>query len=651
MTTEDLRLPLDGQGELALAARLESLHQLLYTRGGIKPVNAAVEELSKLLLLRIAAHRFPDLAVSGSSRLVDVLIPENVRQNADTSEVKNAFREVVAHPNLRAMLPDGTNQPVWPLDEPLRVTRVDVLAEALDVLALVELDTVSCTGVDALGTAFDTFLRGRYDHAGGLGTYLTPATVAKAMTQIGFELLARDPEGLVGDPCCGTGRFLASVVAERLRQDPDRSIESAMSGLVGADQSAASVAMARVNMLAYGAHHPRLFTVDDSITDGAIDQLVGQFDLILTNPPFGDSKYDHGAGIARSATWLPGVADRRRIDPALAFVSRCIDLLAPDGVAGIILPDGVLDGPVLREALLGSSQDHFAVEGIVSLPTVTFAPAGTMAKTSVLFLRRGKPARDAVFLARVGHVGYVKHARGIIADPDGDDLPEVTRQVAAMLKKGAASPLESDQISQMERAALTSLDASTYDLDAIDARAELVGAGGAEFSTLLTSVRKSGNGRRSLSNVPFVSVLHVDDLGAIDWAQALHYSPTTPGRAAEAGSVIVSLLNPRKFRAAVIPERFPVVQCSSEFAVFRPKIDPYAALALLQHPLVRAQIAPMGRGTSSSRRRVSDEDVLGLIAPAWTPEWEISTGAEAAKLYDQLAQARLGLHSLFAALG
>ena len=34
-----------------------------------------------------------------------------------------------------------------------------------------------------------------------------------------------------------------------------------------------------------------LVTVEDSILDDRIDHLMGKFDLILINPPFGDGKH------------------------------------------------------------------------------------------------------------------------------------------------------------------------------------------------------------------------------------------------------------------------------------------------------------------------------------------------------------------------
>jgi hypothetical protein len=78
--------------------------------------------------------------------------------------------------------------------------------------------------------------------------------------------------------------------------------------------------------------------------------------------------------------------------------------------------------------------------------------------------------------------------------------------------------------------------------------------------------------------------------------------------------MIVSLLNPSRLRAAVIPGPAPV-QVSAEFGVFRPVIDPYAVLGLLYYPPVRAQLRPLGTGTSSSRRRIDAGDVLSLIVP------------------------------------
>lgn len=644
--------PLAGQSpQLVLAARLGGLHQLLYSRGGVRPSNAAVEELTKLLLMRIAAHRHPDLRV-GSRILSELLEPDVVRELDGPHEIKEAFSIVNALEDLGGRVPGDGVQSVWPADEPLRITRCDVLAEALKILGSIPLG--SGNSFDVVGTAFDVFLRGRYEHAGGLGTYLTPDSVVRAMARVGFDLIdplhGRDQVGpVMGDPCCGSGRFLIGMLEEALSRNPSVTTGKLAEAVVGADQSSASVAMARVNLLAYGLSHPEVFTVEDSIVDIAIDRLVGRMQLILTNPPFGDGKYDSSAGIRRTSALFAGMGSKKRIDPSLAFVARCVDLLAPGGVAGIILPDGVADGANMRELLFGNARllGGVHLEGVISLPSATFAPAGTTAKTSVVFIRKGNRNGSRIFMARADHVGHVMKKGSVAPDPSGDDLPDIACAVSDVLSNRGADPATA--VVSIDAHSLASIDASSIDAAALQSRQILSQGGGVPLSSILKVVRKRRCAVRD--DVPFISVLHLDELGNVDWLQAESYRPTTPGVIARGGHVIVSLLNPAKFRAAVIPESFDEVQCSAEFGIYAPSINPYAALALLQHPLVRAQIAPMGRGTSSSRRRVEAEDVLSLSGPDFDDDWAEKTGRRVHEALEAVADARVKLTSAYAGNG
>lgn len=633
-----------------LAKDLDGLHQLLYMRGGIRPSNAAVEELTKLLLLRIAAERETDVDVAGFGSLGSVLDRVQLGTDSSVQLAKAAFQVANRLPSLGALLPSGAVQPVWPLDEPLRITRGDVLSEAVRILGGIELGAVGA--YDPVGTAFDVFLRGRYEHAGGLGTYLTPEGVVDLMVRVGFELLANagladNSSTLVGDPCCGSGRFLVGLLHEARRRGLDERWLESGSPLFGADQSASAVAMARVNLMAAGIRTPEVFVVDDSITDQRVSQRCSRFSLILTNPPFGDKKYDSAEGIARAAFYLPSLAGSPKVDPALAFVARCIELLAPGGVAGIILPDGIGDGRAMRKLLLGRPRLDLplGVEGVISLPSATFAPAGTTAKTSVTFLRKAAAEpKQYVFLARADHVGFVMSKGSPACDPGGDDLPTITADIRRFITS-PASWQPSKQVARRRSAELSSLDASTLDRDAEEARASLKDAGGFEARTIL---HFNGKRRSRIANgLPFVSVLHVDELGAVDWDLAWTHRPVTPGQQAEPGELLVSLLNPSKFRAAVVPAVVGQVQCSAEFGVFRPVLDPYAALVLLQHPLVRRQIAPLGRGTSSSRRRIDAEDVLSLMLPPFDDSRASRAGRAARGHFENIASAKTGLRDLY----
>ena len=198
--------------------RLDGLHEMLYRRGGIRPVNAAIEELTKLLLLQVVRQRDPDFSVAENLTLSQAISPEQIMARDDVELAKAAFSAVISHPDVGARVPGGGTQALWPMDEPLRITRADVLAEALDILGdAVKGSMTSDEGYDPLGTAFDVFLRGRYDHAGGLATHLTPHTVVTHLARLclhDLDLLEDLPAGpIIGDPCCGTGRFLLGLSA------------------------------------------------------------------------------------------------------------------------------------------------------------------------------------------------------------------------------------------------------------------------------------------------------------------------------------------------------------------------------------------------------------------------------------------------------
>jgi hypothetical protein len=577
-----------GDAEIRLARQFEDLHQLLYTHGGISPTNAALEEVAKLIFIRLWSLRDPDAA----GNLFGDAAPT-------VPGFKRAFATALASDALRARTATGEAEPLWPLDEPFRLSNDHVLATAVSIVRAAVTDGATSVA-DPLGTAFDALLSGRYDHAGGLGTFLTPSSVARMMADIAAELVDVDA-GPVGDPFCGTGRFLVALLETTDGQTRD---------IFGADQSPAAVAKARLNLLLYGVAEPRVWTVADSVTDDAVDRLRNRAALVLTNPPFGEHKYASPIGIRRTAEAIASLAGASRIDPALAGLVRCVDLLADGGVLGIVLPDGVIESATFDE-LLHSGHNRLAVAANVSLPTATFALSGTVAKTSAIFLRRGRPPRR-VGLARVDHVGYVRQAGRAAPDPAGSDLSAVSEALRVGLHADEEGTLA--VVSTRPLVAIVApghpYEPSRLDPDALRARAALVNAGGVELRDLMTPVRP-----RRCKDIrrPYISVLHLDDLGNINWAEANEYAPSTPGILAWGGELIVSLLNPARLRAAVIPEHLAEVQVSPEFGVFSPHDRPYAVLALLQSEAARQQLAPLGRGTSSSRRRIEPDDVLSTV--------------------------------------
>jgi hypothetical protein len=350
---------------------------------------------------------------------------------------------------------------------------------------------------------------------------------------------------------------------------------------------------------------------------------------------------------------LPRLAGRARIDPSIAGLARSVRLLAPGGVLGIVLPDGVTASNSFEDLLWGVQRSlDVTLLAAVSLPTPTFALSGTVAKTSAVFLRRAAPPPShRVALARVEHVGYVRQAGRAAPDPAGDQLPAVAALVTDGLACASGDALvvagEAPLVVIAPADGVRNLDPSRLDPAALDARQRLLASGGVTLSEYLMT-RPPRHCRRVTT--PFVSVLHIDDLGAVDWQAAHEHTPTTPGVLAGPGDVVMSLLNPARLRATVVPPGEPV-QISAEFGVFASTVDPYAVLGLLYSPLVRAQLRPLGTGTSSSRRRITADDVLSLVVPKLPPSTMDNLAESVRDAHRQLTDARNCLHRLYTSSG
>ena len=426
----------------AIQRKFDQLHEAIYSRGGVKPTNAAIDELGKLLFMKIHMEKSPRYVLKKGEvkgrLLSEIYSPDYVRQAQKQAIVvfKHAFRELNNLKQYRAKDINGDEQTIFAFDEPFRLENPEVLAMAIEALDLsdrtgspirLSIPDKELLGngeharmmrnhlvhEDLLGWAFDVFLRGKYASDEGLATYLTPSQVVECMAHMAFhdisdtELWARRgdkdqrdrwnpqtdeeaslPAFLCGDVCCGTGRFLVGALREVKRRilddkhvghsDDDKITWLAQMkrhSLFGADQAIGCIQKARINMLLYGEDHSQLLKVDDSITDKHIDRLVGRFDLIMTNPPFGSGKYDNPKGLEKMRRddlslelgwkWKPGDRRKRKkltkADPAALFIDRNLQLLKPGGSLLIVVPDGILcnsGDAFIREYLIGTKDEE-----------------------------------------------------------------------------------------------------------------------------------------------------------------------------------------------------------------------------------------------------------------------------------------------------
>lgn len=459
-----------------LQQKFNQLHEEIYRkRGGVSTTNEAIDEVGKIIFLKIHSERHPDYTFEGK-RLTDVFRSDFIRsEGSDAVQwIAKVFKTIAVLPEYQMPdLANGGSNGIFPPDEPFRLSSPDVLAFAVSIFESIQLtverdsdpDRIS---EDLLGWAFNVFLRGKYDSSGGLATYLTRKEVVDCMTRMVFHDITDEqlwagfpdrPTFLMGDICCGTASFLVGGLARMKRRILDSMVHSRddqlawlqklkQFSLFGADAAPGSITKAHLNLLTFGATAHRLLRVQDSITDRFIDSFEGKFDLIETNPPFGKGQYDDPTGLEKMRrgqlelgwSWPPGRPDRRKpltkADPAALFIDRNLQLLKPGGKLLIVVPDGLLSNAgdrYIREYLMGIKDTETGqflggkaiVKAVVSLPTQTFAISGTGAKTSFLYLQKKcHPAEQQgpIFMAVAEHVGYVKKGNTEVSDPEGDDL-------------------------------------------------------------------------------------------------------------------------------------------------------------------------------------------------------------------------------------
>ena len=136
-----------------------------------------------------------------------------------------------------------------------------------------------------------------------------------------------------------------------------------------------------------------------------------------------------------------------------------------------------------------------------------------------------------------------------VPDPQGDELPAVCDAGASALRHRASVPgvhfLSRAPLAALVPAeGLQTLDPARVDPGVVSSRSALRGRKGIPFRDLIRDVKR----RQEFTSEPFafVPVLHIDDLGAVAWHEALRHRPSTPGLAAQPGDLIFSLLNPRR---------------------------------------------------------------------------------------------------------
>jgi type I restriction enzyme M protein len=251
---------------------------------------------------------------------------------------------------------------------------------------------------DVKGDAYEGLLeKNAQDIKGGAGQYFTPRPLIRAIV----DVMRPTPGETICDPACGTGGFLLAahdyIANHNPNLDSDQKRHLRMEALSGVDIVDGVVRLCAMNLLLHGIGPTGAEGEPPVVKDDSLNATPStQFDLVLTNPPFGrkssvlvvsaEGEQEREALIVVREDFWATTSNKQ-----LNFVQHVYTLLKMNGRAAIVVPDNVLfeggAGETVRRKLLQQCDVHT----LLRLPTGIFYAQGV--KANVLFFDR-KPGRE-----------------------------------------------------------------------------------------------------------------------------------------------------------------------------------------------------------------------------------------------------------------
>ena len=238
------------------------------------------------------------------------------------------------------------------------------------------------------------------------GNFFTPRELVRAMVRT----IDPQPGETVYDPCCGTGGFLAQSyeLMERKLGDAVSSTELErlkQNTFFGREKENLIFPIALANLVLHGIDQPNIWhgnTLSNTPTyDGLFEGAPANFDVILTNPPFGAKE---GKDAQKNYSFETSATQ-------VLFLQHIMEELKPKldqnqgGRCGVVVDEGLLYR-TNESAFVETKRkllDECNLWCIVSLPAGVFSAAGAGVKTNLLFFTKGTKT-DRIWYYDFSHV-------------------------------------------------------------------------------------------------------------------------------------------------------------------------------------------------------------------------------------------------------
>jgi len=256
------------------------------------------------------------------------------------------------------------------------------------LIELINGETWVSLDIDVKGAIYEGLLeKNAQDTKSGAGQYFTPRPLIEAIVAV----MQPQPGETICDPACGTGGFLLAAYDHVLHQSGPLTAaqlahlrHEALHGWELVDNTARLCVM---NLYLHGiAGKDGASPIH--IADSLAKPPETQFDMVLTNPPFGRKSSvtfvnDQGEMKREAQTVLRSDFWTSTSNKQLNFMQHIYALLRENGRAAVVVPDNVLfeggAGETIRRNLLRECNVHT----LLRLPSGIFYAGGV--KANVLF--------------------------------------------------------------------------------------------------------------------------------------------------------------------------------------------------------------------------------------------------------------------------
>ena len=327
-----------------------------------------VTELTYILFLKMAKETGAETQIPETYRWDNLAAKSGI-------ELKKFYKELLTHlgEECTGRVREIYQGAATNIDEPKNLEKIITTIDGLDWFSARE---------EGLGNLYEGLLeKNASEKKSGAGQYFTPRVLIDVMT----KLVKPQPGERCNDPACGTFGFMISASQYVRSQtddfydlDADTARFEREEAFTGCELVHDTHRLALMNAM--------LHDIDGKITLGDTLSSAGMsmkdYDVVLTNPPFGTKK--GGERATRDDFTFP------TSNKQLNFLQHIYRSLKADGKAraAVVLPDNVLfadgDGERIRLDLMDKCNLHT----ILRLPTGIFYAQGV--KTNVLFFTRGK---------------------------------------------------------------------------------------------------------------------------------------------------------------------------------------------------------------------------------------------------------------------